>query len=77
MTISKKAHLARTISVKGHFGDLDLTKESFASRWMAHATELRKLSSNTVWQKNVDRMVSKTRVFAHIEFEHKYEEQNK
>lgn len=75
MTVNKHDHLNRTISVASHFGDVDLTKVAFAKRWMDHTTELRRLSCSTDWQKTVDRMISKTRTYACMEFETMYKDQ--
>ena len=72
---NKQDLLNRRITVAGHFGDLELTKVQFAKRWMDHATEMRRLSSTTDWQKTVDRWISKTRTYANIEFERMYKQQ--
>lgn len=75
MTISKQDNLKRTITVAGHFGDLQLSKMAFQTRWCAHTQELRRLSCSADWQKTVDRMVTKTRTYARMEFETMYKDQ--
>ena len=38
--------MKNTITVSGHFGDKEVTRESFIDQWLVHVTQLNRLASN-------------------------------
>lgn len=38
--------MKNTITVSGHFGDKEVTRESFIDQWLVHVTQLNRLVSN-------------------------------
>ncbi len=63
-----------TITVKGYFGNKQMTKAEYAKRWTDHVQELRMLSWDIDWQKKVDRMMTEVGKMAEEVAERKHSE---
>ena len=66
-----------TITVAGHFGDKEMTKEEFVKTWVDHANELMRLDYSRDWQDEVIKIKQTVCQKAISEFDRMYSEQNK
>jgi hypothetical protein len=66
----------KTITVQGHFGDLELSKDKFIARWVDSVSDLQRLSWEPEWQDKVNAMKEDVLIEANREFERLYAIQN-
>ena len=60
---------APTITVTGHFGDKEVTREEFIETWRDHAANLKRLPGNIAGFEWAERVVAETIELAGSEFD--------
>lgn len=61
--------MKNTITVKGHFGDKEVTRESFIDQWVGHAKQFNRLASSTDSVDDIQLIVRMVKKMAESEFD--------
>ena len=65
----------QTITVAGHFGDKQMTKDAFVKTWRDHVAQLKRLSWSMQWQEECSEMMTAVTAEADAEFDRLFAEQ--